>query len=100
LDIKRIAALTGVIYYLREEELSKERENTHKMKGVNTDTRALYGRQMIMSGRDLVQRRIFARSIGRTVVNASVSGRMSRSARIRNFTGNFIKNMIRSRSSK
>ncbi len=98
MDRKRIAALTGVIYYLRDEELRKEQENTRKTPGSNTGPWVLCGRQTIMSGRALVQRRAFARSGNRMVVNASVSGRISRILKIRVLTGNFIRSMIRSRN--
>jgi len=97
LDIKRIAALTGVIYYLRDEELIKEQKNEGKTAAGATDSWALCGRHAIISGRDLVQRRIFTRSSSRPVVNMSVSGRISRISRIRVLTGNLIRNMIRSR---
>ena len=98
MDRKRIAALTGVIYYLRDEESRKEQENTRKIPGGNTGPWVLCGRQMIMSGRALIQRRDFARSGSRAVVNASVSGRIGRISKIRVLTGNLIRNMIRSRS--
>ncbi len=98
MDRKRIAALTGVIYYLRDEELRKDQENVRKTPGGGASPWVLCGRQTIMSSRDLVQRRIFSRGGNRPVVNASVSGRISRISKIRVLTGNVIRNMIRNRN--
>ena len=97
MDIKRIAALTGVIYYLRDEELNKEQEHERKTAAGGADPWVLCGRQAIMSGRDLLQRMVFDKSGRRLVVNTSVSGRISRISRIRILTGNLIRNMIGSR---
>ncbi len=98
MDIKKIAALNGVIYYLRDEEIRKQQENAQKTPGGGAGPWMLCGRQTIMSGRDLVQRRTFARSGNRTVVNTVVSGRIGRISKIRVLTGNLIRNMIRSRN--
>ena len=98
MDIKRIAAITGVIYYLREEELKKEQEVTQSIPGRGAGHWALGGRQTIMSSRDLVQRRIFARKGRSTVGKACVSGRISRLVKIRNLTGDIISNIIRNKS--
>ena len=95
MNIKRIAALTGVIYYLRDEELRKQQETARITPGGDAGPWVLCGRQTIMSGRDLVQRRIFARNGGRPVVNGVVSGRVGRIPKIRVLTGNIIRNMIR-----
>jgi hypothetical protein len=98
LDIKRIAAITGVIYYLRDEELKKEQETTQTIPGRGAGHWALGGRQIIMSSRDLVQRRVFTRKGIQPVNKACVSGRLSRLSKIRNLTGDIISNIIRNKS--
>lgn len=58
MDNKRIAVLTGVFYYLRDEELKRQSMIMHAEPGGQANSWALYGRQLIMRRRGLVQRRI------------------------------------------
>ena len=97
MDIKRIAAITGVIYYLRDEQLKKQREETQSAPGRGAGHWALCGRQTIMSSRDLVQRRVFARRGSLPVNKARITGRISRLPKIRKLTGDIIGSMVRSR---
>ena len=98
MDIKRIAALTGVLYYLKEEELNRDKEKEGKPAGIGTDPWAHCGREAIMSGRELLQRRVFTVNTGRSAVNVSASGSISRTSRIKALTGNIIRNIIRNRN--
>jgi hypothetical protein len=98
LDIKRIAAMIGVIYYLRDEGLRKEREETRSIPGRGAVHWALSSRQTIMSGRHLVQRRIFTKKGRLPVERVWFSGRVGRLTKVRNLTGGIMSNIIRSRS--
>lgn len=61
MDNKKIAALTGVFYYLRDEELKRQSMILHAEPGSLANSWALHGRQLTMRARGLVQRRFLNR---------------------------------------
>ncbi len=61
MDKKKTAAISGVLYYLREEEEQRQRNACSSLARVLPSAWALYGRQKTMQMRDLVQRRLLKR---------------------------------------
>ncbi len=75
MDNKIIAALTGVFYYLRDEELKRQSMILHAEPGGLANSWALHGRQLTMRARGLVQRRFLKRRMRLPVKTAICRGR-------------------------
>ncbi len=75
MDNKIIAALTGVFYYLRDEELKRQSMILHAEPGDLANSWALHGRQLTMRARGLVQRRFLKRRMRLPVKTAICRGR-------------------------
>ena len=84
MDNKIIAALTGVFYYLRDEELKRQSMILHAEPGGLANSWALHGRQLTMRARGLVQRRFLNRRMRLPVKTAICRGRGHSMSNMRN----------------